>query len=64
MESKKWYTSKTVWLGVVLTLLGALQVVHGALVSGQPLDAAAIINSVAGVLLVVLRIWFTDQPIG
>lgn len=60
---KPWYQSKIVWLGVIQTLLGALDVVKDALSKGSdltPLDFSLIAS---GVLTVIMRVWFTDTAI-
>ncbi len=61
---KPFYISKLVWLGIVQTLIGALTVVSEYLKSGKPIDPLGIILIVTGILTVILRIWFTDVPIG
>jgi hypothetical protein len=62
LASKPWYQSKLVWLGVVMTLAGAVPVAL-ALVAKSPITPADIVAAVGGVLTVILRVWFTDQPI-
>jgi hypothetical protein len=60
--SKPFWQSKTVWLNVVLTLIGIATFL--AVPKNDPsLSVASIAAAAAGVLNVVLRIWFTDQPI-
>ena len=59
---KEWYQSKTVWLGVITTLIGALQLVAQFLGTGVFTPEAFTLLAV-GVLGVILRVWFTDQPI-
>lgn len=63
MMTKPFYLSKLVWLGIVQTLLGALSVIASFLQSGKPLDPLGIVLIVSGILTVVLRVWFTDEPI-
>jgi len=62
MQSKAWYESKILWLGVITTLIGALQLVAEFLKSGN-FTPDAIVLLVVGVLGVVLRVWFTDTTI-
>lgn len=59
---KNWYESKTVWLGVIATTIGALQLVAQFLASGT-FTPEAFTLLVVGVLGVVLRVWFTDTAI-
>jgi hypothetical protein len=63
MESKQWYLSKLVWLGVIQTLLGVLAVVSDFLQSGRAFDAAGVVLIATGILTVILRVWFTDTEI-
>ena len=62
MDTKSWYTSKTVWLSVIQTLIGALALVATLLDAGD-FTAAAVTNLVIGVLQIVIRVWFTDTGI-
>jgi hypothetical protein len=60
--SKPFWQSKTVWLNIVLTLIGIATFL--AVPKNDPtLSVASIAAAVAGALNVVLRVWFTDQPI-
>jgi hypothetical protein len=56
--------SKIVWLGIIQTLIGALLEISDYLSTGKPFDALGIILIVIGILTVILRVWFTDTPIG
>lgn len=60
---KPFYLSKLVWLGIVQTLLGSLSVIASFLQSGKPLDPLGIVLIVSGILTVILRVWFTEEPI-
>ncbi len=60
--SKLWYTSKTVWLGVVVTLIGALPLVAD-LVAKTTISPQDVILTGVGVLTVILRVWFTDTAV-
>jgi hypothetical protein len=59
---KAWYQSKLVWLGIILTISGALPFVS-ELVKVQPITPEAVIALVGGILTVILRVWFTDTEI-
>jgi hypothetical protein len=62
MQTKPFWASKTVWLNVVLTLIGIATFL--AVPKNDPtLSVASIAAAVAGALNVVLRVWFTDTPI-
>lgn len=57
MESKKWYTSKTIWAGIITALVGAAQTI--GLLFGFDLLAnpiASMVLSVLGVLGVYGRV--------
>ncbi len=64
MDTKLWYQSKLVWLGVIQTLVGALTVISDFLQSGKQLDSLGIVLIVTGILTVILRVWFTETNIG
>lgn len=59
---KPWYASKIVWVNVVTTIALVVEV----LTQGQLIPAVAIpyIVAAVAVLNIMLRVWFTDQPIG
>ena len=57
-----WYESKIVWLGIITTLLGALEVVR-QYIAVTPLSADSVILIVSGILAVILRVWFTSTPV-
>lgn len=59
---KAWYDSKIVWVGVITTLLGVLGLFQEWYAKGD-FSVPGIIGFVIGVLLIVLRVWFTDTPI-
>jgi len=64
-DGKMWYESKVVWLNVVLTLIGALTVISDYL-SKAPTLALSVPGGLMvaiGILGVILRVWFTDQPV-
>ncbi len=58
---KAWFESKTVWVNIIAMLVMVLD-----LASRQPFIPAQyvpVLVFVIGVLNVVLRVWFTEQPI-
>jgi len=62
INAKFWWQSKTVWLGVLQTMIGILLIVADFLQKGNfsPSEATLLVT---GILTVVLRIWFTDSAI-
>lgn len=62
METKPWYTSKLVGIGVIQTLIGALELVAEYVNKGD-FSSQALIILVTGILTVVLRIWYTNTTI-
>ena len=60
---KKWYQSKIVWLGIIQTLIGALGLVSDLLGKGTISSQDITLLSI-GILNVILRVWFTTEPIG
>jgi hypothetical protein len=58
----KWYESKTVWMGIITTAIGALGLLAEYLSKGDFSASAATLLGV-GVLNIVLRVWFTNAPI-
>jgi len=59
--SKLWYQSKVFWLGVITTLLGIIPIVT-ELASQTAVTPAALGTAATGILIVIVRVWFTDQP--
>jgi hypothetical protein len=59
MAPKFFYLSKTVWLNVVLTAIGAVALLTDAV----PAEYKPYVILAGGILNVVLRVWFTDTPI-
>lgn len=59
---KPWYTSKLVWLGIISTLIGALQLV-ASLLAQSTITSSDITLLIVGILGVILRVWFTDAEI-
>lgn len=62
MNSKSWYLSKIVWLGIIQTLIGGLGVLGEFLQKGDYSPFALTILA-TGILTVVLRVWFTTESI-
>lgn len=62
MDSKVWYQSKLVWLGVIQTLIGGLGVL-GEFLQKADYSPFAMTAVATGILTVVLRVWFTNSVI-
>lgn len=62
VDGKEWYKSKTVWVGVIVTLIAVLQLV-ASLLTQEQVAATDITLLFVGILQVILRVWFTDTPI-
>ena len=60
---KAWYQSKLIWLGILITLQGAIPLVQEMLAKG-PVDSQSVLALVSGILVIVIRVWFTDSQIG
>jgi len=60
--TKPWYASKTVWLNAVATLVAIYSLLQVTPVF--PTAYLPYLGLAVGVLNVVIRIWFTDTPIG
>lgn len=62
-ETKPWYTSKTLWFNVIMTILDVLAVLQGsALLENQP-EVLAGLSALHGAGNVALR-FVTTKPIG
>jgi hypothetical protein len=59
---KAWYTSKVFWVGIIATLLGVLQLFSEWYEKGD-FSVPGIIGLIIGILVIVLRVWFTDTAI-
>jgi len=61
-DTKPWYQSKVFWLGVITTLLGVIPIVT-ELASQTSVNPAALGTALTGILVVIVRVWFTDAPV-
>lgn len=61
METKKWYTSKMIWLGFLTALLGIIPLVQ-ELLSQTEITSVAILTTVSGIIMVILRV-VANEPI-
>jgi hypothetical protein len=63
---KAWYSSKTLWFNVTMTIVMSVPVIATSVKAMEPAEAV-LIDSVAGVIAglgnIFLRVWFTDTPI-
>lgn len=59
---KAWYTSKVFWLGVITTLLGIIPILT-ELAAQTAITPAAAGTAATGILIVVVRVWFTNEPV-
>ena len=62
MDSKPWYESKIVWAMALQSLISILLLAQEWYAKGD-FSVPACIGLAVGILVIVLRIWFTDQPI-
>ena len=60
---KSFFASKTNWLMIFLTLIGALTEVAGFMSANPHPDASGIIMVIVGILGIVVRTWFTNTAI-
>ena len=59
---KAWYESKIVWAMVVQSLISVLLLVQEWYTKGD-FSVPGCIGLAVGILVIVLRVWFTDEPI-
>lgn len=59
---KNWWESKLVWLGVLETIVGVATLLADWLRT-EDYSPASVVLLVAGVATVIIRVWFTDQPV-
>ena len=62
METKPFWKSKIVWLGIIQTVIGALGVAQDYMAKGV-IGPNEIILIATGILTVVLRVWFTSTTL-
>lgn len=61
MQTKKWWTSKTIWVNISLTIVGV-----SSLLQAQgfiDLKTVGAFTSAAGIINLILRIWMSDTVI-
>ena len=61
--TKKWYLSKILWLGLIITFQGCVPIVVDLLNKGE-ISIADVLVALSGMGTVIARIWFTDSAIG
>ncbi len=59
--TKKWYQSKLLWLGLLLTVAGAVPLVVALLQKG--FNAESFVTFIGGLAVTIIRIWFTDTKL-
>ena len=59
---KAWYESKIVWAAVALSAISILQLFSAWYTKGD-FSVPGCVELAIGALLIVVRVWFTDQPI-
>ena len=62
MEPKPWYTSKTLWVGV-LSGLSSAALLGIEFLNGTDYSSGAIVGLVGGIVMVILRL-FTNKAVG
>jgi hypothetical protein len=62
METKKWYLSKLILLGIIITFQGCVPIVVD-LINKASVSPADVLVALSGVGTVIIRIWFTDTAI-
>ena len=62
MEQKPWYKSKTLWAGVITSLIGVLSLI-AELVSKATVTPQDVVLMFSGALVIALRVFFTDSAI-
>ena len=58
IETKPWYVSSFVWLGVIETIIGGLELVAAYLDNGD-FTPTALVLLIAGIFTVARRVWGT-----
>lgn len=62
MESKNWFESKIVWVGIINTLIASLTLA-GEFLTKADFSPVAVTVLITGILTIILRVWFTDTEI-
>jgi hypothetical protein len=60
---KNWYESKLVWNNICISLIGIFMLIADYWTRTPALTVPGIATLLAGAVGVILRVWFTDQPI-
>ena len=60
---KKWFESKTVWLGILTALSGALSLGAQYVAEGSFNSQDGMLLFAVGLIGIVVRVWFTDKAI-
>ena len=61
-EFKPWWQSVTIWAAVTQTLISGLELLADYLNKGD-FSPTALVLMVAGILIIVRRIWFTNTQL-
>lgn len=61
-ESKKWFQSKIIWLGIIETIISLSELVSEFLSTGDT-SAIALVGLVNGIAVIVARKWFTKKTV-
>jgi hypothetical protein len=63
MNSKSWFLSKTIWLNILLSLMGILTLIADALEKNPTLTVSGILMLAVGCIGIVIRYFYTNQPL-
>jgi hypothetical protein len=63
---KPFFKSRTNWSGIIVMILGILQllVILLSVQGGRKMLAVAIATIVFGAAMIIFRTWFADKPVG
>jgi len=63
---KAWYSSKTLWFNVIMTLVMGIPVIASAYKAMSP-EQAVLADAIAGLITglgnIFIRVWFTEEKI-
>lgn len=62
MKTIKWYQSKLVWLGVLITFQGSVPILI-ELLNKQAMSVSDVLVTLSGIATVVARVWFTTKQV-